>query len=133
MNRKMAIILMAITMTTAGTAFGIENGKTEKYKKSQMMEMTKEQRESMATKHEKMSTCLRSDKSMSMCRDEMMEMTTEQRKSMADGHEKLATCLRSNKSASECHEDMMDMWDHPMMGMKYYDGMMRGKVKSNKK
>jgi bisphosphoglycerate-independent phosphoglycerate mutase (AlkP superfamily) len=35
--------------------------------------MTKEQREEMASAHEKMATCLRSDKALDECKQEMMD------------------------------------------------------------
>lgn len=38
-----------------------------------MHEPTKEMRESMATMHEKMAACLRSDRPVSECRKEMMQ------------------------------------------------------------
>ena len=69
MNNITAAIIMILTLA-AGTVFSKEN--TEK--KAQMMEMTREQRENMAARHEKLATCLRSGKAMNECRDEMMNV-----------------------------------------------------------
>lgn len=41
--------------------------------KMMLMEMTKEQRQTMASAHEKMASCLRSDTDLDTCRNEMME------------------------------------------------------------
>lgn len=71
MNYITAAIIMILTLAT-GTVFGNQKDKTEK--KAQMMEMTQEQRESMAARHEKLAACLRSGKATNECRDEMMNV-----------------------------------------------------------
>lgn len=45
--------------------------------KNEMPKMTKEQREKMATLHDKMAACLRSEKAMSDCHQEMKKSCTE--------------------------------------------------------
>lgn len=45
--------------------------------KKEMPKMTKEQREKMATLHDKMAACLRSEKAMPDCRDEMKKSCSE--------------------------------------------------------
>ncbi len=82
---------MVITVTTL-TVWGLEKATVEK--KTQMAEMTAEQRETMATKHEKLATCLRSGKLMGECREEMMGvedcsmMGMKHGKGMMEGYEK---------------------------------------------
>ena len=50
---------------------------SEKNKMTMMpTEMTLAERETMAVAHEKMSACLRSDKSLEICHNEMMETCT---------------------------------------------------------
>lgn len=71
MNYITAAIIMILTLAT-GTVFGEESEKSSK--KVPMMEMTKDERENMAAKHEKLAACLRSGKAMNDCRDEMMNV-----------------------------------------------------------
>lgn len=58
-------LLSAITFTAVG------KDKDRSYK-TQMMNLTTEERETMAARHEKMAGCLRSGKPMTECREEMM-------------------------------------------------------------
>ena len=60
------MLLMTLVHTTAFSA-----DKTKKIEKP--MALTQEQRNSMATIHENMATCLRSDKTLDSCREEMMK------------------------------------------------------------
>ncbi len=62
-----AMILLSIT--SYSTAFSADKNKT--------IEMTFEQRQKMATAHENMATCLRSDKKIEDCRKEMMQSCQE--------------------------------------------------------
>lgn len=72
LNMKSTIAaIMILTTLSYTSAFGADKKKTEVKKKT--MEITKEQRESMAKSHENMATCLRSDKSFDECHKEMMK------------------------------------------------------------
>lgn len=95
-----ATALVALTTMTANFAVAVEKKKTTDDKKKMKMEFTKEQREDMAMMHEKMVTCLRSDKPMEDCRDEMM-----------------GAC-----------KDQMGKEGCPMMGEMKYRGKMRNKM-----
>ncbi|MGZ3787871.1 MAG: hypothetical protein ACXVLQ_05075 [Bacteriovorax sp.] len=69
---KMTMATMTILMALASTTvFGADKAKAPAKKK--MVEMTQEQRQNMASAHEKMATCLRSDKPVEECRKEMMQ------------------------------------------------------------
>lgn len=64
--KKSTILAALMTMALLSTnSFGED--------KKKAMAMTPEQRQNMATAHDKMATCLRSDKSIEDCRKEMME------------------------------------------------------------
>jgi hypothetical protein len=67
LNMKTTIATLMILAALAGTTvFGNEKSK-------KMMTMTTEQRQGMATAHDKMAACMRSDKEMSECHKEMKE------------------------------------------------------------
>lgn len=68
MNKS--ILAKAVTVAMIGMA-GIAYG-AEKSKKP-VMELTPEQRQTMAASHEQMATCLRSEKTMDECRTDMMK------------------------------------------------------------
>lgn len=80
--------------------------------KSKMMnmEMTTEQRQTMAATHEKMATCMRSDKPMDECKTEMMKSCEE------------------SMGKDGCHKMMGKM--HGMKGMHGMNGM-QGKMKNH--
>lgn len=68
------ITAMIILSSFVGvTVFSAETAKTKMTRKHMAMqvELTDEQRKSMATMHEKMAVCLRSTKTVSDCHDEM--------------------------------------------------------------
>jgi hypothetical protein len=68
--------LFTITMTllfAVSTNFAFAANKSKSKGMTPMAEMTTEQRQEMATAHEKMATCLRSDKSMEDCKKDMMQ------------------------------------------------------------
>lgn len=68
--KKSMILAATITLALLSTnSFGED--------KKKMMTMTPEQRQSMASAHDKMATCLRSDKSVEDCKKEMMESCEE--------------------------------------------------------
>jgi hypothetical protein len=69
---KATILICAVltTFLTSG-AFAADEAKTAKPSKKASTPMTKEQRDKMASMHEKMAACLRSDKPMSECHSEM--------------------------------------------------------------
>lgn len=60
----LASAMVIVVVAAAGSVFAAD-------KKMGMMEMTPEQRSDMATMHEKMATCLRSEKPMAECHKEM--------------------------------------------------------------
>ena len=73
MNRLFATGAI-LTMLLNSVAFAHDDEKTTKHEKTMMGEMkamTPEQREKMASAHEKMAVCLRSDKPLKDCHDEM--------------------------------------------------------------
>ncbi len=73
-----AKIITVVVLGTASIAFGAEKAKmTHNMDNMKHMEMTAEQRQSMAAAHEKMASCLRSDKSMEDCKMEMMSSCKE--------------------------------------------------------
>lgn len=73
---KTTIVTMAmLALSLATTALGAE--KTKPSAKRESMQMTSEQRKSMATAHEKMAECLRSDKAFDACQKEMMQSCQE--------------------------------------------------------
>jgi hypothetical protein len=65
MRNKVLGFLMLGCFATAALAQGTKPGKGP--------DMTTEQRQKMAEAHEKMATCLRSDRPLPDCRDEMMK------------------------------------------------------------
>jgi len=69
--KNLIVIGTLFTALLGGVSFAAETQKTTKAPKNAAAEMTKEQKENMATMHEKMAECLRSNKSMSECRTEM--------------------------------------------------------------
>ena len=71
-------IVTLIILSVSGIASAAESTKaTHHMDKMKHMEMTAEQRILMAATHEKMATCLRSDKSMENCKMEMMNSCQE--------------------------------------------------------
>lgn len=71
---KIASALLAVlTLSLMATSVSFaSDGKKNKMGYQKMpMEMTKEQRQEMATHHEKMALCLRSDRTMADCQKEM--------------------------------------------------------------
>jgi long-subunit fatty acid transport protein len=66
-----AFAVALITMAASASAFGAEKMKT--MDKGMSMEPTTEMRQKMATVHENMATCLRSDKPIADCKKEMMK------------------------------------------------------------
>jgi Mg2+ and Co2+ transporter CorA len=68
-----AIALASITMAASVSAFGAEKSKSMGKDMSMGMEPTSEQLQKMATMHENMATCLRSDKPLADCKKEMMK------------------------------------------------------------
>ncbi len=67
-----AVAFTSLALGSLGVAFGAEKTKASPGKTA-AMELTTEQRQNMATAHEKMATCLRSDKPFGDCRMEMMK------------------------------------------------------------
>jgi len=67
---------LMILISATFTSFAADKAKTPA--KMKMAEMTPKQRQSMATAHENMAVCLRSEKPMEECRKEMMQSCTEQ-------------------------------------------------------
>lgn len=67
------LLLSILSLCIGNAAWSADTAKDTKMKPKMMMdkEWTKEQREAMAGMHEKMATCLRTDKSMMDCRAEM--------------------------------------------------------------
>jgi hypothetical protein len=61
--------LMLSLILSSATAFSVD----KMMKHSKMKELTPDQRLQMATSHETMATCLRTEKSMDFCREEMMK------------------------------------------------------------
>lgn len=68
--KKSMFLAVMITMALLSTTSFAEN-------KKKAMAMTPEQRQSMATAHDKMATCLRSEKTAEDCKKEMMESCEE--------------------------------------------------------
>lgn len=66
MNTMIRTMIVCMTFAQA-TAFGADKTKVK------AAQMTPEQRQSMATSHEKMAVCLRSDRPFEDCKKEMME------------------------------------------------------------
>jgi hypothetical protein len=62
-------LVLAMTLTLSAAAFA----EMKKPSQASMTPPTKEQREKMAVLHDKMATCLRSDKAMPECQKEMRE------------------------------------------------------------
>ena len=79
MKRSILVkIATTIILGVSATSFAAENATTKhNMDKMKHMEMTSEQRQSMAVAHEKMATCLRSEKSMEDCKMEMMNSCQE--------------------------------------------------------
>lgn len=72
MNKTlMVLVVLGISV---GSAFADDTQKdASSSKKMKMMTMTTEQRQKMATAHEAMAVCLKSERPMSDCHDEMMK------------------------------------------------------------
>lgn len=68
---KTILATLALTLIIGSSAFA-KDAKSP-HGKMTMKEPTTEQRQKMATMHDKMATCLRSDKPVSDCRNEMMQ------------------------------------------------------------
>lgn len=68
---KTGLLIAAFFLTTGSTLALAEEAKPTD--KKAVMEFSKEEREQMATHHEKMAACLRSEKSIQSCREEMRE------------------------------------------------------------
>lgn len=68
--KKIILTGALLTALVGGGAFA-EEAKTKKPSKKTGTTITPEQRQNMASTHEKMAACLRSDKPMSECRTEM--------------------------------------------------------------
>lgn len=67
------VMLVAAVMISSPFAFGADkNDKSTKTDKSSWMTMSSETRKQMADMHQKMADCLKSDRSISDCRDTMM-------------------------------------------------------------
>ncbi len=66
------IFVLTLTLSMGSFALAASKTKAESSDKKPPMEITAEQRQQMAGMHEKMATCLRSDKSMDDCHSEMM-------------------------------------------------------------
>lgn len=66
---KWMILAAALLPMVSGPVSFAED--TKPAGKGAMRELTKEEREKMASTHEKMAACLRSDKTMADCHDEM--------------------------------------------------------------
>jgi hypothetical protein len=71
------IILAAVLLMTMVGGGAFAETKATKPSKNATTIMTPEQRQKMASMHEKMAVCLRSDKSMSECRAEMRDQCQE--------------------------------------------------------
>lgn len=70
---KNFVMLVAAVMISSPFAFGADkNDKATKTDKSSWMSMSPETRKQMADMHQKMADCLKSDRSISECRDNMM-------------------------------------------------------------
>lgn len=67
---KKLIAVLAVFLAMGASSFGADTGTGTNENKSNGT-FTKEQREKMAQAHEKMASCLRSDKSLAACHDEM--------------------------------------------------------------
>jgi hypothetical protein len=68
--------VLMILISTNFTAFAADNAKTPT--KMKMGAVTPTQRQSMATLHENMAVCLRTEKAIEDCRKEMMQSCKEQ-------------------------------------------------------
>ncbi len=68
--KKVMAVMMVLTTLSAGNILANDMKMDKRMK--MMMDMTPEQRQSMATTHEKLATCLRSTRTMTECHDEMM-------------------------------------------------------------
>lgn len=65
----LSVLTLSLIVTSA--SFASEGKKSKMGYQKMPMEMTKEQRQEMATHHEKMALCLRSDRTMADCHKEM--------------------------------------------------------------
>jgi hypothetical protein len=72
-----AIAFASLTISMSVSAFGADKTKAMHKGMGMGMEPTTEQRQKMATVHEAMATCLKSDKPMADCRTEMMKSCEE--------------------------------------------------------
>lgn len=87
------MVLTVLFLVTAITFSAVGKDKARD-KKGHMMELTAEERETMAARHEKLAGCLRSGKPMSECREEMTGvddcpmMGKMHSRGMMDGNEK---------------------------------------------
>ena len=70
--KNIILVGTLLAALTSGNAFAEETKpSTKNNKKATSTQMTPEQRQKMASMHEKMALCLRSDKPMNECRAEM--------------------------------------------------------------
>jgi hypothetical protein len=68
---KFTVLLCALSIS-GGVAFAQETGK-KVHSEMKMPAMTAEQRQKMAEAHDKMASCLRSEKPMNECHEDMMK------------------------------------------------------------
>jgi len=75
----MRTLIMIITLLTAfiGSSAYSEETKSSKQNNKAMSEITPERRQNMASMHEKMAECLRSEKPMNECQTEMNKLCQE--------------------------------------------------------
>ena len=71
--KNLSTTIVMLIILSCNTSFGAGKNKI----KNKTILVTLEQRQSMASIHEKMASCLRSDKSVEICHKEMMESCQE--------------------------------------------------------
>ena len=100
LSMKRIVIVLCAVATLGNFAVAAENASKPAGAKSPP-EVTTEQRQKMAGLHEKMATCLRSDRPMSECRQEMM-------KGCKDTMGKDGCPMMGGKMGHGMHQHMMD-------------------------
>jgi hypothetical protein len=71
--KNLGTTIIMLVILSCNTSFGAGKNKT----KNKTILVSLEQRQSMASNHDKMASCLRSDKSVEICHNEMMKSCQE--------------------------------------------------------